>query len=68
MFGDERLQRRLRQVNFQKKDPAAADALRTLKGTLDMDNVPHLSGYDRNVSAFHSSVTAIIRTAGTSAS
>ena len=44
---DERLQRRLRQVNFQKKDPAAADALRTLKGTLDMDNVPHLSGYDR---------------------
>ena len=44
---DERLQRRLRQVNFQKKDPAAADALRSLKGTLDMDNVPHLSGYDR---------------------
>ena len=44
---DERLQRRLRQVNFQKKDPAAADALRALKGTLDMDNVPHLSGYDR---------------------
>ena len=43
---DERLQRRLRQVNFQKKDPAAADALRALKGTLDMDNVPHLSGYD----------------------
>ena len=43
---DERLQRRLRQVNFQKKDPAAADALRTLTGTLDMDNVPHLSGYD----------------------
>ena len=34
-------------MNFQKKDPAAADALRTLKGTLDMDNVPHLSGYDR---------------------
>lgn len=44
---DERLQRRLRQVNFQKKDPAAADALRALKGTLDMDNAPHLSGYDR---------------------
>ena len=34
-------------MNFQKKDPAAADALRALKGTLDMDNVPHLSGYDR---------------------
>ena len=44
---DERLQRRLRQVNFQKKDPAAADALRSLKDTLDMDKVPHLSGYDR---------------------
>ena len=44
---DERLQRRLRQVNFQKKDPAATDALRSLKDTLDMDKVPHLSGYDR---------------------
>lgn len=44
---DERLQRRLRQVNFQKKDPAAADALRSLKDMLDMDKVPHLSGYDR---------------------
>ena len=44
---DERLQRRLRQVNFQKKYPAAADALRSLKDTLDMDKVPHLSGYDR---------------------
>nr|DAM05586.1 MAG TPA: Rad3-related DNA helicase [Caudoviricetes sp.] len=44
---DERLQRRLRQVNFQKKNPAAADALRSLKDTLDMDKVPHLSGYDR---------------------
>lgn len=44
---DERLQRRLRQVNFQKKDPAAADALRSLKEVLDMDKVPYLSGYDR---------------------
>lgn len=44
---DERLGKRLRQVNFQKKDPAAADALRSLKDTLDMDKVPHLSGYDR---------------------
>ena len=43
----ERLQRRLRQVNFQKKDPAAADALRSLKEVLDMDKVPYLSGYDR---------------------
>ena len=44
---DERLQKRLRQVNFRKKDPAAADALRALKETLDMDRIPHLSGYDR---------------------
>ena len=44
---DERLQKRLRRVNFQKKDPAAADALRSLQDTLDMDKVPHLSGYDR---------------------
>ena len=44
---DERLGKRLRQVNFQKKDPAAADALRSLKDTLDMDKVPHLSGYER---------------------
>ena len=44
---DERLQGRLRQVNFQKKDPAAADALSSLKDTLDMDKVSHLSGYDR---------------------
>ncbi len=64
---DERLQRRLRQVNFQKKDPAAADALRTLKGTLDMDNVPISAVMTGNMSAFRSSATVIIRTAGTSA-
>ena len=44
---DERLDRRLRQVNLGKKNPEALTALRTLKETLDMDGVPHLSGYDR---------------------
>lgn len=44
---DERLNRRLRQVNLGKKNPEALAALRTLKETLDMDRVSHLSGYDR---------------------
>lgn len=44
---DERLDRRLRQVNLGKKNPEALAALRTLKETLDMDRVSHLSGYDR---------------------
>lgn len=44
---DERLDRRLRQVNLAKKNPEALAALRTLKETLDMDGVSHLSGYDR---------------------
>ena len=44
---DERLNKRLRQVNFQKKDLKAAEALRSLRGRLDMDGAQHLSGYDR---------------------
>ena len=44
---DERLDRRLRQVYPVKKNPEALAALRTLKETLDMDRVSHLSGYDR---------------------
>ena len=44
---DERLDRRLRQVNLGKKNPEALAALRTLRETLDMDRVSHLSGYDR---------------------
>ena len=44
---DERLDRRLRQVYPAKKNPEALAALRTLKETLDMDGVSHLSGYDR---------------------
>ena len=44
---DARLCKRLRQVNFQKKDPKAAEALRSLRERLDMDGAQHLSGYDR---------------------
>ena len=44
---DERLDRRLRQVYPAKKNPEALTALRTLRETLDMDRVSHLSGYDR---------------------
>ena len=44
---DERLNKRLRQVNLQKKDLKAAEALRSLLGRLDMDGAQHLSGYDR---------------------
>lgn len=44
---DERLDRRLRQVYPAKKNPEALAALRTLRETLDMDRVSHLSGYDR---------------------
>lgn len=44
---DDRLNKRLRQVNLQKKDPKAAEALRSLRGRLDMDGAQHLSGYDR---------------------
>lgn len=44
---DERLDRRLRQVYPAKKNPEALTALQTLRETLDMDRVSHLSGYDR---------------------
>ena len=44
---DDRLDRRLRKVNFQKKDLEAANALRSLRRKLDMDSIAHLSGYDR---------------------
>ena len=44
---DERLDRRLRQVYPAKKNPEALTALWTLRETLDMDRVSHLSGYDR---------------------
>ena len=44
---DDRLDRWLRKVNFQKKHLEAANALRSLRRKLDMDGIAHLSGYDR---------------------
>ena len=44
---DERLERRLRQVNMSSKNNAAANALMSLRLCLDIDQAEHLSGYDR---------------------
>lgn len=45
---DERLMRRLRQVDLERKNPLAAQALLSLRDHLDADQAPHLSQYDRN--------------------
>lgn len=45
---DERLMRRLRQVDLERKNPLAAQALLSLRDHLDVDLAPHLSQYDRN--------------------
>ena len=45
---DERLMRRLRQVDLERKNPLAAQALLSLRDHLDTDQAPHLSQYDRN--------------------
>lgn len=45
---DERLMRRLRQVDLERKNPLAAQALLSLQNHLDTDQAPHLSQYDRN--------------------
>ena len=44
---DERLERRLRQVDLKKKNKAAANALASLLVNLDVDQAERLSGYDR---------------------
>ena len=44
---DERLERRLAQVDLKKKNQAAAEALLSLREWLDADEAIHLSGYDR---------------------
>ena len=44
---DQRLERRLEQVNLEKKNPEAAAALLSLRKHLDLDVAEHLSGYDR---------------------
>lgn len=45
---DERLRKRLKGINLEKKNIRNADALFSLKNRLDMDGLEHLSGYDRN--------------------
>ena len=45
---DERLMRRLRQVDLERKNPLAAQALLSLRNHLDADQALHLSQYDRN--------------------
>ena len=44
---DERLKKRLEQVNWQKKNARAAAALLSLRDHLDMDMAAHLSGHDQ---------------------
>ena len=44
---DDRLERRLGQLDLQKKNWKAGAALLSLQGQLDMDEAAHLSGYDR---------------------
>lgn len=44
---DERLERRLRQVDMKKKNKAAANALVSLRLSMDIDPAEHLSGYDK---------------------
>ncbi len=45
---DQRLERRLGQLDLSKKNWKAGKALLSLREQLDMDGVPHLSNYDRN--------------------
>lgn len=44
---DERLERRLRQINLDKKNKQAGAALLALRECVDVNSVPHLSNYDR---------------------
>ena len=44
---DQRLEQRIGQVDFQKKNSQAGTALLSLRHILDMDGVSALSGYDR---------------------
>ncbi|MBQ9345966.1 MAG: ATP-dependent DNA helicase [Oscillibacter sp.] len=44
---DELLEQRLRRVNFRRKNPRAAEALRSLQKQFDTSKVARLSGYDR---------------------
>ena len=44
---DDRLERRLGQLDLRKKNWRAGKALLALRNELDMDEIAHLSGYDR---------------------
>ena len=44
---DERLERRLRQINLSKKNKQASAALLALRECLDVDGIPNLSNYDQ---------------------
>lgn len=44
---DKKLAKRLRKVDLEKKNCKNANALQMLKKQMDMDEVEHLSGYDR---------------------
>ena len=44
---DDRLERRLGQLDLRKKNWRAGNALLALRNELDMDEIAHLSGYDR---------------------
>lgn len=44
---DQRLERRLGQLDLRKKNWRAGNALLSLREKLDLDEAPHLSGYDR---------------------
>ena len=44
---DQRLERRLGQLDLRKKNWRAGNALLSLREKLDLDEAPRLSGYDR---------------------
>ena len=44
---DQRLQKRLKHANLDRKNECVATALQMLQTILDLDMAPHLSGYDR---------------------
>lgn len=44
---DKRLEQRLAHIGNSKKNPLAMEALEKIQTQLDMDEVPHLSAYDR---------------------
>lgn len=64
---DERLMHRLQQVDLERKNLKAAQALLSLRDQFDVDQVPHLSPNNRRRYVSHQYVTATGAVAGTSA-